>query len=237
MSMELLGETFDIHGGGLDLMFPHHENEMAQTESCHGKPFSRYWLHNGLMQSGAVAAKSAAGTIGTATSAHRRPNRKPTSSPVRKGPRRSRSCSPPFLRRRFASSCSRLITAAPSSSATRRSHRKGESLERFYRLFEAFQRITGTRLLRARSHFAEDVRRTLEGRAGRILQRTGTVARAVPGGDGRRLQHGRRRRRSVRPDPARSTASSASENSMRAEPLDESAKSALTTCDDAARRS
>ena len=44
--------TFDIHGGGLDLMFPHHENEIAQSECCHGKPMVKYWLHNGLMQSG-----------------------------------------------------------------------------------------------------------------------------------------------------------------------------------------
>ena len=50
MSRRLLGETFDIHGGGLDLMFPHHENEIAQSECCHGKPQAKYWLHNGLMQ-------------------------------------------------------------------------------------------------------------------------------------------------------------------------------------------
>jgi len=50
MSRRLLGETFDIHGGGLDLVFPHHENEIAQSECCHGKPMAKYWLHNGLMQ-------------------------------------------------------------------------------------------------------------------------------------------------------------------------------------------
>jgi cysteinyl-tRNA synthetase len=50
MSRRLLGETFDIHGGGLDLIFPHHENEIAQSECCHGKPQAKYWLHNGLMQ-------------------------------------------------------------------------------------------------------------------------------------------------------------------------------------------
>jgi cysteinyl-tRNA synthetase len=50
MSRRLLGETFDIHGGGLDLVFPHHENEVAQSESCHGKPMAKYWMHNGLMQ-------------------------------------------------------------------------------------------------------------------------------------------------------------------------------------------
>ncbi len=49
MSMEALGETIDIHGGGQDLIFPHHENEIAQSEAFTGKPFVRYWLHNGLV--------------------------------------------------------------------------------------------------------------------------------------------------------------------------------------------
>lgn len=52
MSQEILGETFDIHGGGLDLMFPHHENELAQSSCCHGQPMVKYWLHNGLMRAG-----------------------------------------------------------------------------------------------------------------------------------------------------------------------------------------
>jgi len=50
MSMHHLGEQIDIHGGGNDLIFPHHENEIAQTESVTGKPFARYWVHNGMMQ-------------------------------------------------------------------------------------------------------------------------------------------------------------------------------------------
>lgn len=50
MSMSLLGETFDIHGGGLDLEFPHHENEIAQSEAATGEPFARYWMHNGLVR-------------------------------------------------------------------------------------------------------------------------------------------------------------------------------------------
>ena len=49
MSMKYLGETFDIHGGGKDLIFPHHENEIAQSESANGKPFVTYWLHNGFV--------------------------------------------------------------------------------------------------------------------------------------------------------------------------------------------
>jgi cysteinyl-tRNA synthetase len=50
--MDLLGPTLDIHGGGLDLQFPHHENELAQSECYNGKPFVRYWMHHGLMKVG-----------------------------------------------------------------------------------------------------------------------------------------------------------------------------------------
>ena len=49
MSARYLGETIDIHSGGQDLIFPHHENEIAQSEGCHGKQFVRYWLHNGFL--------------------------------------------------------------------------------------------------------------------------------------------------------------------------------------------
>lgn len=50
MSMKYLGETLDIHGGGKDLIFPHHENEIAQSEALTGKQFSKYWIHNGLVK-------------------------------------------------------------------------------------------------------------------------------------------------------------------------------------------
>jgi cysteinyl-tRNA synthetase len=50
MSMRHLGETFDIHGGGMDLIFPHHENEIAQSCGATGKEFARYWIHNGFVQ-------------------------------------------------------------------------------------------------------------------------------------------------------------------------------------------
>ncbi|MDP3937740.1 MAG: cysteine--tRNA ligase [Deltaproteobacteria bacterium] len=49
MATAHLGETIDIHGGGLDLKFPHHENEIAQSEAASGKPFARWWLHNGFV--------------------------------------------------------------------------------------------------------------------------------------------------------------------------------------------
>jgi cysteinyl-tRNA synthetase len=59
MSMTHLGEQIDIHGGGNDLIFPHHENEIAQSEAATGKPFARYWIHNGMLQfSGEKMSKS-----------------------------------------------------------------------------------------------------------------------------------------------------------------------------------
>jgi len=59
MSLRHLGGTFDIHGGGIDLIFPHHENEIAQAEACGGKKFAKYWMHNGLLTvNGQKMAKS-----------------------------------------------------------------------------------------------------------------------------------------------------------------------------------
>ena len=49
MSMKYLGETLDIHGGGRDLVFPHHENELAQSEAANDAPFARFWVHHGLL--------------------------------------------------------------------------------------------------------------------------------------------------------------------------------------------
>jgi cysteinyl-tRNA synthetase len=57
MSKAILGPHFDIHGGGLDLVFPHHENEMAQSESLHDCPMATFWMHNGLMQAAGAAGK------------------------------------------------------------------------------------------------------------------------------------------------------------------------------------
>jgi cysteinyl-tRNA synthetase len=54
---EFLVPHFDIHGGGLDLVFPHHENEIAQSESLHDCPMATFWMHNGLMQAAGAAGK------------------------------------------------------------------------------------------------------------------------------------------------------------------------------------
>ena len=65
MSMEFLGTTFDIHGGGKDLVFPHHENEIAQSEGASGCPFVRYWLHNGFVNINAEKMSKSLGNFFT----------------------------------------------------------------------------------------------------------------------------------------------------------------------------
>jgi len=67
MSMKYLGKTFDIHGGGEDLIFPHHENEIAQSESATGKSFAKYWLHNGWL---IVNGKKMSKSLGNYVTAH-----------------------------------------------------------------------------------------------------------------------------------------------------------------------
>ena len=63
MNLAELGEQIDIHGGGNDLIFPHHENEIAQSESYTGKQFSRYWIHNGMLQLGGEKMSKSLGNI------------------------------------------------------------------------------------------------------------------------------------------------------------------------------
>ena len=64
MSLHELGEQIDIHGGGNDLIFPHHENEIAQSECYTGKKFSQFWIHNGMLQlSGEKMSKSTGNLI------------------------------------------------------------------------------------------------------------------------------------------------------------------------------
>ncbi len=65
MCLHHLGETIDIHGGGNDLIFPHHENEIAQSESLTGKPFARYWMHNGMLQLGGQKMSKSLGHLVT----------------------------------------------------------------------------------------------------------------------------------------------------------------------------
>ena len=63
MSRRYLGETFDIHGGGEDLVFPHHENEIAQSQAATGKPLANYWMHNGFVKINAEKMSKSLGNI------------------------------------------------------------------------------------------------------------------------------------------------------------------------------
>jgi cysteinyl-tRNA synthetase len=121
MSMKLLGEHFDIHGGGLDLVFPHHENEVVQSESYSGKPFASYWLHNGLLtKAGKKISKSDPGTVILMSDL-------------------LRDHDPNTLRCLFlASHYRRPIDYGPG-----RLDELARGLEAFWSLFERFERLTG----------------------------------------------------------------------------------------------
>ena len=121
MSMKLLGEHFDIHGGGLDLVFPHHENEVVQSESYSGKPFASYWLHNGLLtKAGKKISKSDPGTV------------------ILMGDL-LRDHDPDTLRCLFLSSHYRR----PIDYGPGRLDELARGLEAFWSLFERFERLTG----------------------------------------------------------------------------------------------
>ena len=140
MSRRLLGQTFDIHGGGLDLVFPHHENEVAQSECCHGKPMARFWMHNGLMRaatSGKIGgrAERASGTEKQATT-ETKLSRSKGAGGLRdliagQGGERIRFL---LLRTHYRS------TIVFSDEAIEEA---GTALEKFYVLFDRYERITG----------------------------------------------------------------------------------------------
>jgi cysteinyl-tRNA synthetase len=142
MSRKLLGETFDIHGGGLDLVFPHHENEIAQSECCHRKPMVKYWMHNGLLK-----AAPSAGKLGG-----RAMRESAASEPANDaGDKMSRSKGAGGLAalierhggeriRFFLLRTHYRSTVVFSEEAVEEA---GTGLETFYRLFERYERITG----------------------------------------------------------------------------------------------
>ncbi len=120
MSMKLLGQTLDIHGGGLDLQFPHHENELAQSESYTGQPFVRYWMHNGLLKMGQTKM---AGSIGNVVNIA------------------------DLLEKHSAETVRLLLLSthyrSPIEYSDERLAEVGRSLGHFYRFFERYQRICG----------------------------------------------------------------------------------------------
>ncbi len=151
MSIKLLGESLDIHGGGLDLLFPHHENELAQSESCTGKPFARYWLHNGLMQSG-----TAAGKVGGGHDRHGEIESSPdedleADQRDQVAGKLAGSQGAASVKELFAVHHPEIVRffllathyRSPIELSDERIAEIGRSLQGFYRLFEAFERITG----------------------------------------------------------------------------------------------
>ena len=140
MSHHCLGETFDIHGGGLDLVFPHHENEIAQSECCHGKPMARYWMHNGLMRAASAGKVGGRGEQApddeTVTDTESKISRSRGAGGLaelisRQGGERIRFF---LLRTHYRS------TIVFSEEGIEEA---GVALDSFYRFFERFQRTTG----------------------------------------------------------------------------------------------
>jgi cysteinyl-tRNA synthetase len=170
MSMELLGDSIDIHGGGLDLMFPHHENELAQSESCTGKPFSRYWLHNGLMQSGPVAGK-----VGGGHDRHGDVGPSQAEQEANKLAGSKGAASVKDLFAQFPPETIRFFLLSthyrsPIELSDEQISQKGESLDRFYRLFEAFNRITGKDFYALTASTSRKTSTKLEGQPADLFQ-------------------------------------------------------------------
>src|SRR5262245_60840442 len=125
MSQALLAETIDIHGGGLDLQFPHHENELAQSESATGKEFARLWMHNGLLKMGSAKMAGSVGNV------------------VNIGDLLVRH-SPETVRFLLLSTHYR----SPIEYSEDRLNEIAKSLQSFYRFFERYERITGESFFR-----------------------------------------------------------------------------------------
>src|SRR3954451_21133584 len=120
MSMKLLGETLDIHGGGLDLQFPHHENELAQSESYTDKPFARVWMHNGLLKMGTAKMAGSVGNVVNIADLLKKHH-------------------PETVRFLLLSTHYR----SPIEYSEDRLDEIAKSLQGFYRFFERYERITG----------------------------------------------------------------------------------------------
>jgi cysteinyl-tRNA synthetase len=120
MSMKLLGATLDIHGGGLDLQFPHHENELAQSESDTGKPFANFWMHNGLLKMGQAKMAGSVGNVVNVADLLKKHHPETV---------------------RFLLLCTHYRSPIEYSDERLDEVRRG--LDSFYRFFERYERITG----------------------------------------------------------------------------------------------
>jgi cysteinyl-tRNA synthetase len=147
MSSCLLGETFDIHGGGLDLQFPHHENEVAQSEARFGKPMCHYWMHNGLMQASSETGKLGGRNTKSGDDPYYSAN--PTADQEANKISKSKGASAfrdmlkiysPELIRFFILS---THYRRPIDYSEERLAEVGKGLDGFYRFFKRFEQITG----------------------------------------------------------------------------------------------
>ncbi len=142
MSRELLGETFDIHGGGLDLVFPHHENEVAQSEARHGKPMCSYWMHNGLMQ-----ASSEVGKLGGRNTRSAEEGDLESQEAGKISKSKGSSAFSDMLKR-FEPETIRFFLVSthyrrPIDFSEQRIEEVGKGLETFYRFIKRFEKATG----------------------------------------------------------------------------------------------
>ena len=141
MSRRLLGQTFDIHGGGLDLIFPHHENEVAQSECAHGQPMAKYWLHNGLLQK-----SDEVGKVGGRVT---RPASDDIAAQIARKESKSTGAAPfRELLEQFSPETIRFFLLAthyrrPVEYSEARLRETDAALENFYRFFKRYERVTG----------------------------------------------------------------------------------------------
>ncbi len=155
MSHAILGETFDIHGGGLDLVFPHHENEIAQSECAHGKPQAKYWLHNGLMQAADEVGKvgGRATRVAGAERSDAPADAAPTAGDIdsqQAGKISKSKGSGPFreLLERHSPEAIRMLLVSthyrsPILFSEDEIRKHADRLETFYRFFKRYERVTG----------------------------------------------------------------------------------------------
>jgi cysteinyl-tRNA synthetase len=149
MSLKYLGMGFDIHGGGDDLIFPHHENEIAQSECAHGKPQAKYWLHNGLMQAaheiGKVGGRVTRSTVGGQDRSTVRGAEQSASTKISK----STGASPfSVLLERHSPEVIRFFLLSthyrsPIQYSEELLEETARSMESFYRFFKRYERIDG----------------------------------------------------------------------------------------------
>lgn len=165
MSRRLLGKSFDIHGGGLDLMFPHHENEIAQSECCHGSPMAKYWMHNGLLRAGDAGKVGGRGEREAQTSSGKMSRSEGAGGLrgliSRQGGERIRFF---LLRTHYRST---IVFDEESVEEA------GKALDKFYLLFDRYERITG-RSFYLQGKAADDTRQLIRNRAEGQLETDGS---------------------------------------------------------------